>query len=381
MRPWMALLGLLGLLAPAPACGFRSSGNGGMIDGGIDAPKCFGTIFQICFPASKVPTTPRVLTAGLTQIDTDMTDPGSACDQNNDQNAKYCVVAAAGLMLPADAMLTAHGTKPLVLLSTTTMELLGSIDVSSHQTGGAQLRGAGASPTDPACASATPPTGGGGGAGGSFGSPGGGGGDQGMPAAGGGKAGSALDRFPAALRGGCKGDEGSAPGGSPAAGGDGGGAIDLIAAMQIHVDATINASGGGAQGGAMGPTNGGGGGGSGGMIVLDSTQPLMFGPNVKLWANGGSGGQGGSTTADGAAGGESSSPMARALGANGSGTGGAGGDGSVGTGFGGKGVNASIGGAGGGGGGGGFIHAPGHDPTSMISPPSSDPPPPPPPAP
>ncbi|HEX3478113.1 MAG TPA: hypothetical protein VHT91_23990, partial [Kofleriaceae bacterium] len=119
MRPWMALLAL------APACGFSSSG------GGTDVgPPCFGSVVRICFDAGAVPMAPRSLPA--TEIDTDKTASGDLCDQNNDQKASYCVVTGAPLTLAAGAVLTAHGDKPLVLLSTTTMELLGDIDVSSH---------------------------------------------------------------------------------------------------------------------------------------------------------------------------------------------------------------------------------------------------------
>src|SRR5262249_52770624 len=154
-----------------PACGPHGECPGGftcsaalVCESGSSAnppdagPVCFGKVFPICFPASRVPAAPRTL-AGLTEIDTDMTASGLLCDQNNVQKAIYWVVAAAGMTLLAGATLTAHGTKPLVLLSTTTMELSGTIDVSSHQTGGAQLRGAGANPTAPAaCAFATSPT-------------------------------------------------------------------------------------------------------------------------------------------------------------------------------------------------------------------------------
>ncbi|HEX8113567.1 MAG TPA: hypothetical protein VF516_37810, partial [Kofleriaceae bacterium] len=154
MRSWMALLAL------APACGFSSSaGSGtGKIDAGDAGPACFGAFPRVCFPASAVPMKPRTLD-GLTEIDTDMTASGSACDQNNDQKAAYCVYASAGFTLAASAMLTAHGSKPLVVLSTTMMDLAGSIDVSSHLAGAPQLRGAGANPQDPAaCAFRTPPT-------------------------------------------------------------------------------------------------------------------------------------------------------------------------------------------------------------------------------
>jgi hypothetical protein len=365
----------MALLALAPACGFSSSpgDEGGPVDAGR---VCYGTIVPICFPASAVPTTLRTLVTS--QIDTDLTGTGSACDQNNEQQATYCVVAGAGLSLASGMKLSARGSKPLVLLSTGAIELLGSIDVGSHQDGMPQLRGAGANPTAAGACSSVPAAavalGGGGAAGGSFGTQGGAGGDRGAPPAGGGHAGSNLEMLPAALRGGCPGGDGSVVStAAPAAGGDGGGAIALVAVLQIRVSATINASGGGGHGGAAGAASGGGGGGSGGMIVFDSSQPLMLGPGVKLWANGGGGGQGSSNSTDGGAGGESGDPVNSAPGARSPGAGGNGGDGSVGILLGGKGVNSVVDGAGGGGGGGGFIHAPGlTDPTAM-SPPSSDP--------
>lgn len=241
----------MALLALAPACGFRSSADGGT-GGAIDAgPVCFGATVPICFPASAVPAAQRTL--GAFQINTDLTGSGSLCDQHNDQQARYCVVPGAGLTLPAGLTLTAQGDKPLVLLSTGAVELAGNIDVSSHQTGG-QLRGAGASPMDPAaCAFAMPATAatmGGGGAGASLGTEGGGGGSQTTSGSGGGAPGSKLDGVPSALHGGCKGGDGAANAGSPAAGGDGGGAVAVIAVQQIHVEgATINASGGAAAAG------------------------------------------------------------------------------------------------------------------------------------
>jgi hypothetical protein len=365
----------MALLALAPACGFSSSpgDNPGTVD---TRPACFGSVVQICLPASAVPDKPRLLPNS--SINTDMTARGSLCDQNNNHKDAYCVVTGAGLTLPAGATLSAQGGKPLVLLSTAGIELSGAIDVSSHQSGGAQLRGAGSDPvaTD-ACSFATPAmaaTMGGGGAGASLGTPGGGGGNAGGGGGGGGQAGSKLDAFPGALRGGCKGADGAANVGSVAAGGDGGGAIALIAVMPIHIDVAINASGGGGQGGAVGAANGGGGGGSGGMIVIDAPQ-LTFGPGARLWANGGSGGQGGSPLAGGAPGAESSDPMTPASSAIVIDAGGVGAAGAVGADPGTRGGNAVVSaGGGGGGGGGGFIHAPGLTGDAAISPPSSDPP-------
>ncbi len=358
----------MALLALVPACGFQSSAGTGDV-----GPPCFGGIVRICFDATAVPAAPRTL--GTIEIDTDMMARGALCDQDNDQATKYCVVVGAPLTLSAGAVLTARGDKPLLLLSATTMDLLGDIDVSSHRAG---RRGPGANPaaTD-ACSFMTAPTEatmGGGGSGASLGTVGGSGGNAGTQTAGGGVAGTKLDKFPMLLRGGCKGGDGSLLSGvdSPAAGGNGGGAISLIAAMQIHVDAMINASGGGGQGGPTNASNGGGGGGAGGMIVFDSPVALAFGSRTKLWANGGGGGQGGSA-AIGGDGSESTDPMQAASGGSGSGTGGGGGSGSLGSGTGAGGASTTIGGGGGGGGGAGFIHAPGFSDVDSISPPSSDP--------
>src|SRR4051812_49895396 len=102
MRSWMALLAL------APACGFSSSpgDEGGPVDAGR---MCYGTIVPICFPASAVPTAVRMLVES--QIDTDLTGTGSACDPDNDHHETYCVVAGAGLSLPSGMTLSARGKK------------------------------------------------------------------------------------------------------------------------------------------------------------------------------------------------------------------------------------------------------------------------------
>src|SRR4051794_27088901 len=140
MRLWMALVALL------PACGF---GGNSSSDGGHDAPpdgqQCFGTFVRVCFAsAAAIPMTPKQL--GDTDIDT---DASPECNQDNDQALHYCVVVGAGLTLMTGKKVTAHGGKPLILLSTTTMDVLGDVDVSSHRLG--SLRGAGASPASPLC--------------------------------------------------------------------------------------------------------------------------------------------------------------------------------------------------------------------------------------
>lgn len=367
----------MALAALLPACGFGASSTS---DGGHDAPpdaqQCFGSFVRVCFAsAAAIPSAPKLL--DTIDIDTDATDAGSPCNQDNDQAVHYCVVAGAGLTVMAGKKVTAHGGKPLVLLSTTTMDVLGDVDVSSHHMG-AQSRGAGANPAAPACSFATAPmpaSQGGGAYGGSFGSKGGSGsaanpvgGNVGVP-------GSETQTFPVPLRGGCKGGDGGVLGAGTdeGKGGDGGGAVGFMAGDQIRVNnARINASGAGGHGGPMAVgLSGGGGGGSGGMIYFESPKEIMFEGAVRLWANGGSGGQGGTGTVAGDSGNESMAPMQVAQGTSGPGGAGNGGAGSMSTGPGDDGQPSTGGGGGGGGGGAGVIHAPGLTGASAISPPST----------
>jgi hypothetical protein len=136
-----------------------------------DVAVCFGSFVRICFQsASNVPTMPVMLPdVSIVEIDTDI---ASLCDQNNDHASAYCVVAGAGFTLPANRTIRAYGSKPLVLLSTTTFDLLGVVDVSSNRAGGAQAKGAGADPVG-LCIGATAAQAAGGGFGGSFGGKGG----------------------------------------------------------------------------------------------------------------------------------------------------------------------------------------------------------------
>lgn len=368
----------MALVALLPACGFKSAATpDGGADAPPDAPQCFGRYLPVCFTTgADVPGT-AVMLADQVDIDTDATDAGSYCHPHNNQAGSYCVVAGAGLTLKSGAKLTAHGARPLILLSTSTIELLGDIDVSSHHVG-PQPRGAGANPAGTgACSFTTAPGAaitGGGAYGGSLGSKGGDGSDASGALTGKGTAGAAMTGFPLALRGGCAGGDGAVVVGLAGRGGDGGGAIAIVAEMQILVDSKINASGGGGHGGASTATSGGGGGGSGGMIVFDARVGLLFGGRVKLWANGGSGAQGGLIGSPGDDGGESTGPMQAAPGTNGAGAGGNGGNGSLGASGGTNGAAdaSGTGGGGGGGGGAGFIHAPGLTDPAVISPPSQD---------
>jgi hypothetical protein len=132
MRLWMAFLTLL----PAcdPACGFdgplRSGSDGG--SGTPDAAQLdFGSSFvRVHFDTpADVPMVAKNLSTGA-DIDT---NSQAMCDQHNDRKNEFCVVAGKGFVLPAGQVLRAHGSLPLVLLSTETMtlEATSMVDVSS----------------------------------------------------------------------------------------------------------------------------------------------------------------------------------------------------------------------------------------------------------
>ncbi len=367
MRLWMALLALL------PACGFNRDPLKVDSGAGSDAPDapvmpdasyCYGTFVRVCFEAMPMGN----VVQDTIDIDTDST---TMCNQANDQASKYCVIASGSFTLASGKTVTAHGQRPLILLSTTTFELNGDIDVSSKRTG-SQPKGAGADAAE--CVSGTTPSLNGGGCGGSFGSKGGNGGD-GRPAGGtSGLAADPLPMFPIALRGGCRGGSGSLVGtAGEGSGGSGGGAIAIIAA-QIRLDGRINASGAGGHG-APGSATGGGGGGSGGMIVLDSTMISLTSSRAKMWANGGGGAQGGAIGMAGANGNESLAPELKASATDAPTDGCNGGSGSLAAspGENGKADGRNTAGGGGGGGGAGFIWAHNVTGPATISPPSTEP--------
>jgi hypothetical protein len=363
----------LAFLAMLAACGFNSPavGDGGGSDAvPPDSLSCYGTAFQICLFA---PPSKAIMLADNTSIDTDATDASSMCNQHHRDAAKYCVVAGTSFTLALQKTLTAHGSRPLVLLANGTMELSGNIDIASHSNPAATGPGA---LLASACPNTTPAAGTSGGYGGSFTGKGGSG-SSGNPndGAGGGAALGQLSR-PAVLVGGCPGGSG---GGSGGAGGVGGGAIALIA-TEIRLGGNINASGAGGHGGPA-SKSGGGGGGSGGMIWLDANTITLASLRGVLWANGGGGGQGGQggLPLAGDDGNESPDPTTAASKTNGSSVGGNGGKGSQGSVRDGQdGISdastggGNQGGGGGGGGGAGFIHAPGITDQDKISPPSSD---------
>src|SRR4051812_35527825 len=97
-------------------------------DGGAppDAAACYGSFVQVCFfSVLDAPVLPVTLND---DIDTDSV---TVCDQHNFQAKQYCIVSAAGLSVPATKTIRAYGSKPLILLSTTAVNISGNIDISS----------------------------------------------------------------------------------------------------------------------------------------------------------------------------------------------------------------------------------------------------------
>jgi hypothetical protein len=271
-----------------------------------DARLCFGNLINICL--TRLPPGPVTL-SGASTLDTSM---DSSCTQIVSQTGGPSLCVIAGTSVTVSGSLTATGARPLVLIGVDTVSVPGVLDASSARVTG--RRGAGANPVGcpvMSVAGQFDTRGGGGGAGGSFGTGGGNGGDgdtndNGQPngIADGGNA-APPQPTPAALRGGCNGGRGGdsdnqVRGG---AGGDGGGAIYLIAgtSMTIAGDVFASGAGGGAINDAAGIEQGGGGGGAGGMIVLDA---LTVDAPGRVVANGGAGGGGGGVGRGGTPGGD-----------------------------------------------------------------------------
>lgn len=327
-------------------------------DAMIDGQVCFGAgLVKVCLDS---PPANPVMYSGASSIDT--TTAGN-CTKTIPVSGgpELCVIA--GTSVTVNGTLTATGSRALVLISATSLSVPGTLDVSSAISVNPR-RGAGAN--SGACANPGNPEndggGAGGGAGGSFATKGGNGGtgdlnQNGNPpgTASGGNAGNAQNK-PTILRGGCRGgDGGTADGQHRGRGGDGGGAVYLIAVTSISITGDVFASGAGGStdAGGNGAEEGGGGGGTGGMIGLDAPALTISG---RVAANGGGGGGGGGTVG-GTPGGDGSTTNWNAQAASGGG-GGGGGDGARGTTF--NATNnidgaSSDGGAGGGGGGIGVV--------------------------
>lgn len=302
------------------------------------------------------------------------------CDQvDATVTPPLCILEFTSFKIEVGSSVRVTGARPLVIVSTSTVEIDGALDASSP------LRTMSGPGANTGCSGAggtgTPdPTGAGGGAGGSFQGQGGIGGISSTSVGGG----TAVATMPVtSIRGGCGGGAGgNASNGSGGLDGVGGGAIYIIARNSIALtNALIDASGSGG-GGARGVLAGGGGGGAGGLIGL-AAPVISVDPSSRICANGGAGGGGGGPTdvtsapADGVDG-YNTCAVGAYGGSGGDGAGGTGGRGSSGptlTGLPGMaGIGATGAGGGGGGGGAGWIRTypvPGNLPQGTSSPPAN----------
>jgi hypothetical protein len=232
-----------------------------------DAQACFGSGLDVHVCLQTLPTSQFHVQNSVT-LDTGQAI--SLCDPNF---TTICVLAGTSVKIDMNRGLTGVGPRPIVIISLTTMEIDGRIEVESHTNGGNTGAGAQTGCDVPGNGAGTA-----GGAGGSFGSQGGNGG--------GGTASTPM-KTTTTLRGGCRGSTGGNAGSKY---GDGGGAVYLYAETSITVNGSINASGAGAPG-ATADNRGAGGGGSGGVIAFD-TPLLTFADMAQVFANGGGGGEG-----------------------------------------------------------------------------------------
>lgn len=205
------------------------------------------------------------------------------------------IMVTANLHIGPESSIRVLGSRPLIIFSWGGMVIEGGIDASSGSDG------SGGGANSDLCIDAMPgdsaEAGSGGGGGGGLGQAGGKGGTGGPveEANLGGDGGATLPVATSlAFHGGCAGGNGGdgedEEDPDPALGGDGGGAVYLLARTNLNFRGSINAGG---QGGESSNSlkAGGGGGGSGGMIVLEA-YVLTLQLNSILTANGGGGGGG-----------------------------------------------------------------------------------------
>jgi hypothetical protein len=301
----LAAMRTLGCLACVALCACKFSapeGNGETVDAPPntsvdakefkDAPpepnKCFGSgLGKLCL--SELPTMPLMLDG---TIDTDVA--ANCTEVITVGSTLSCVKAGTTVGLAGNKTARGVGSRPLVIVATTTMTIDGTLTVGSVRGGPS---GAGASTA--ACTAPAPPQndveGSGGGAGGSFAGNGGDGGRGDLNNAPNGTADPGQHALALAtittLRAGCGGGNGGdGTTNGRGVGGAGGGAVYLIAGSEIQINGRVTAHGAGGTGGDY--ESGGGGGGSGGMIGLDALAVMVAG-GAAVTANGGGGGEGG----------------------------------------------------------------------------------------
>ncbi|HWU87500.1 MAG TPA: hypothetical protein VN253_09510 [Kofleriaceae bacterium] len=291
------------LLIVVAGCSFSGPGGGasnpdGMVGDGADgAPTCtsWSPIARHVVPCD-LPVTPGpawMVTSNSTFDTTDGSvsggNPPPSTVVNQGSGVSLRVISVGSFEVAPGATLRVIGSQPLLVLSWSTIQVAGIIEVGSIRAGATVEKGAGADRSG--CSAAGNGTGnsnGGGGGGGGYrlGGGAGGNGSNGSPGVGGGSISAPMDVY-----GGCAGGRGAGGGGAGGAGGSSGGAIQLTAKTSITIASTGRINAGGAGGRGAQSNGGGGGGGSGGFIGLDAPMVTVE-SNAVLAANGGGGGTG-----------------------------------------------------------------------------------------
>src|SRR5215831_10185137 len=99
------------------------------------------------------------------------TDRAGDCAPDAVGSSAYCILAGSSITIMGAQLLSAHGSRPLVLMSSGAITVAGTIDVAGHVMGMPQPTGPGVPPAmgpSSPCVPATAAAAGGGGAGGSF---------------------------------------------------------------------------------------------------------------------------------------------------------------------------------------------------------------------
>src|ERR1041384_4933035 len=128
----------LAMTALLAACSFHSSPVtqadaspdaplDGLPDARVDPPNsfCFGAGLDVRVCLSALPTTDFHVTANRDVI----TTSGSPCSP---EISKFCVIAGTAIQIDQGKKLGVSGTRPLVLISTSTLGIDGILDVASH---------------------------------------------------------------------------------------------------------------------------------------------------------------------------------------------------------------------------------------------------------
>ncbi len=297
------------LVLELAACGYpplgASSGVTADADGQADtAPAGAGLPLHVL--ASSIPASVadlRIPNGGnIVTIDTDALTLGGQFSTAFVRQGDYVILFARNIDL--DGETTIRGAAPLIIAASGTVTISARVNANAVATSpgpGSTAVGAGVAGQSVRPASTRNSSGGGGG---SYGAVGGAGG-SGAQAGAGGARGTLYGGAPTdPLTGGSPGGNGGFASDGLGVAGGGGGALQISAAVAIHVFAPIAAGGGGGRGGQLGD-GGGGGGGAGGEILLEAPQIMIGAPIVAMGGGGGAGGAQSTTGTPGQDGGDS----------------------------------------------------------------------------